>query len=165
MTETVVGLFADPWSRQRDVGANARSLGALYRRAIAYRANPRPRETMRALFQEHWPEGQFVDIDHESAWVDTLGGADQIVLLYPDSIGLGFGSIERTVLQRHAPYATIAVLNGRRRQFVLSRGMRLRIRVRRLLERTMLPELALAIPLFLLATPFLLVFDVMRGRR
>jgi hypothetical protein len=93
-----------------------------------------------------------------------VSGAQQIVLLYPDAIGLGWGPVERAVLRRAAPGAEVRVLNGRRRDFVLDRRARFRLELRRWFETALIGEAAATVS-FVLLTPVLLAWDVLRGRR
>ena len=89
--------------------------------------------------------------------------ADTVVLLFPDSIGLGFTPIERAVSAHKRDLANVVALNGRNRDFRLNAATRLGLRLRRVLEWTMLPEMAL-LPVFVVATPLLWIFDAVRGR-
>ena len=59
--------------------------------------------------------------------------------------------------------ATVDVINGRRRVFRLDRSTRVGLRLRRLLERSMLAEF-LFMPVFVVVTPVLWVVDAVRGR-
>ena len=161
MDREVVGIFHNPWQDEYDP---RRSLAELYRRAVWVKANPRGEEYMRALFAERYPRGRFVNADTDAGWRHALRSADTVVLLYPDSTGLHFSRLERAVGAGRKAWATVRVLNGRRRDFVLSVQARRQLRLRRFLERAMLGE-ALAIIAFAAATPFFLVSDLVRGRR
>jgi hypothetical protein len=86
------------------------------------------------------------------------------VLLYPDAIGLGFGPLERKVVRTRKGGAEVRALNGRRRDFLLDSSTLVALRLRRLIERSMLTEL-LFIPVFLCLTPLLLLVDWAKGRR
>ena len=163
MNETV-GLFA--YRFDRSIGATHlvdRTPARLYRKAIWYRANPRNAEAMRRLLARWRPDARFIDIDDVPDWLNAVAGADHIVLLYPDSIGLGFSSIEIAVRRRKRAGAAISVLNGRGRQFLLDGRMSRRLVLHRLLEKTMLGEAAFTL-LFLLTTPIVLAVDLARGR-
>jgi hypothetical protein len=162
MTGRTVALFHSPWPRQGlDRPARDR-LFELYRYAVWYKANPRSADYMRALQRERLPDAEWVDAAEHADWIERLGEADTIVLLYPDAIGLGFGAIERSILRRYRN-AAVEVLNGRRRAFVLTGAARVRLRVRRLLEWSMLPEL-MVLPVFVVVTPLLWTIDAVRGR-
>lgn len=107
--------------------------------AIVNRANPRSFEYMKDLFLSHYPDG-------EIAREPRIELSQKVVFLYSDSIGLGQGKIEKKIIRGNSVW----VLNGRRRHFELSERMRRKLRIRRLLEMSIAPEILLA--------PVLLVF-------
>ena len=160
MIGTIVAVFFDPWRGLAEASTAGRNPRLLWRKAQWFKANPRDKDYMRARLAEHRPEASFVDATANPNWADALAGAGEVVLLYPDAIGIGFGAIER----RLPGHARITVLNGRRRVFALDRPTRRRLMLRRFLERTMLLECVFGIGL-LVATPFLLSVDLARGRR
>jgi hypothetical protein len=131
-------------------------------KAVWYKANPRTSDYMKALFAQRYPGAKFLDTGAGPISAATLAGSSKIVLLYPDSIGLGYSKVERSVAS-NASHATIEVLNGRRRQFAFDRKSRWALRYRRFLEWTMLIECLAGIVL-LLATPLLLLIDFIRGK-
>jgi hypothetical protein len=117
---------------------------------------------MRDLFLAHVPGGRVVDAGPEMT--EALTSADRVLLLYPDAVGLGWRPIEQ-VVRGAAPASTpIEVLNGRGRSFMLDSRTRPALRLRRVLERTMVVELAAA-PLIVGLAPALWVIDAIRGRR
>ena len=146
-----VGVLHDPWPARRD-GRLRR-----YRAMVEYKANPRDETYMRALFAERYPDGRL-------GGAEDVAGADRIVLLYPDAIGIGWGPVERALLRRASQRTEVRVLNGRRRDFVLDRRSRQRLELRRWLEAALVGE-ALASAAFVLITPVLVAWDVLRGRR
>jgi hypothetical protein len=163
MTRRIVALFHSPWPAD-GLKRPARSKPVeQYRYAVWYKANPRTAGYMRALQQERIPSADWVNTAAHSDWTDHIARADVVVLLYPDSIGLGFGPIERSVFAHKREWATVEVLNGRRRQFRLNAATRLGLRLRRVLEWSMLLEL-LFVPVFVIVTPVLWAIDVVRGR-
>jgi hypothetical protein len=152
MSERVVGVLHYP--RGEDYGYRElphKRPRRIYWRTLWWKSNPRDREYMRSLFGERFPDGEL----HEGT---SPPAADKTVLLYPDAIGLGFGPLERQLRGRR-----LEVLNGRRRQFVLDGPTSRSLRLRRVLERTMLFE-AVALPLFFVLAVPLAVFDALRGR-
>ena len=159
--EPVIGLWHDPWSQDHSDG---RSWPARYRRAVRYKANPRTREYMRALFFERWPGGEWVETQPRADWRSRLTAAQTIVLLYPDAIGVRFGRIESRLRRACRPGTVIRVLNGRRREFAWDAAAQRRLLLRRFFERSMLLELGatLAAVCFL---PWLYVSDALKGRR
>ena len=147
-----VGVLAQPLERHAD--------GGRYWRGVIHKANPRSAQYMHDLFAELAPDGRLVPEGPDLA--SALSGAERVILLYPDAIGLGWGPVERTV-RRVAPAST-EVLNGRRRHFALDEATRRSLWVRRTLERTMLGELVMASLLVGLAA-VLWPIDAARGRR
>jgi hypothetical protein len=138
-----------------------RTVCSLYVKALSAKANPRPAAYMEALFREAHPDGHFFDASGDQGWTDALDADDQVVLLYPDPLGLGFGTTERAVLRRS--HRTPAVLNGRRRSFLLDAPTRRSLQLRRALSWSMAPELVLTV-VMLVASPVLYVLDAARGR-
>jgi hypothetical protein len=163
MSERTVALYLDAWADAEGGAATLRRPLLLWRKAMWFKANPRPASYMRALLAEHWPDARIVDARLESNWAGALAGADRVVLLYPDATGIGFGRIERQVF-RVASRSAIVALNGRRRVFPMDAAARRRLVLRRALERSMLIECVLGTMLLAL-TPLLWAFDLARGRR
>lgn len=135
----------------------------LYRYALWYKANPRTADYMRSLVLDRFPDAEWLETREHSDWTNRLCHADTVILLYPDSIGLGFGAVERSVFAHKRDWAAVVVLNGRRRKFRLNGATRFGLRLRRMLERSMLVELAL-LPVFVVVTPLLWAIDAARGR-
>jgi hypothetical protein len=146
-----LGILHDPWPGLRGRGPRR------YRTMVEFKANPRDEPYLRALFAERYPGGRI-------GGLDEVAQAARVVLLYPDAIGIGWSGIERGVRRRARPGAELRVLNGRRRDFALDGAMRRRLAVRRAFESALLGE-TLFTALFLLATPPLLAWDLLRGRR
>jgi hypothetical protein len=128
-----------------------------YRTMVEFKANPRDEAYMRALFAERYPAGRV-------GAPEDAPGAERIVLLYPDAIGLGWRPVERALIRCVAPGVELRVLNGRRRDFLLDRRARCRLELRRALETSLAGEAAATVT-FVLLTPILLAWDVLRGRR
>lgn len=164
MTGTL-GLYYDMWG-DGEAGPPARSRNPwhLYRRAVWFKSNPRSASAMEQLFHETRPDGRFVDVSKTKGWRREAADCETVVLLYPDAIGLGFGAIERQVLRNRARNNRARVLNGRTRDFLLTPSARRGLRLRRMLEHTMAGELLFAL-VFLGATPLMLSYDLVRGRR
>jgi hypothetical protein len=154
-----VALFYDHWIATRNASVSFRRPFRLWKKVVWYKANPRTADYMATLLKERYPGAQLLEVSEQMA---NVSQADLIVLLYPDSIGLGFSSIERELV-RVAPGAQIKVLNGRRRQFAFDGPTRRALRFRRFLEWTMLVECAFG-GVLLITTPFLLLYDMVRGR-
>lgn len=114
---------------------------------VCLRANPRSEEYMKRLAHEMYPHAEFV------TEIPDFTGAE-IVLLYPDSIGLGFGGVERLLKSKNQ---NLVVLNGRRRTFNLTFAVHKNLLLLRFLEITFLPEI--------LSTPFVLLYGVFLALR
>ena len=104
-----------------------------------------------------------VRVDDTAASVDWTA-PDEIVLVWPDGNGTGWSDLERVVFARKRASTVVRVLNGRRRCFVYDAVQRRAFRRRRLLEKTLAGELAFAL-VFVTLTPWLWLFDLVRGRR
>jgi len=154
-----VGLLHIP----KDYSSPPPGVAGAWRRHLVANAVVRDREYMMALFNSHFPSGTVVDVDDGQIPPEVASSADNIVLLFPDSIGMDFGDIERNVAVR-CPSRRILVLNGRRRFFNLDAKMRRRLALRRFLEATRIPEIVFFL-VFVVATPVLVVVDALRGRR
>lgn len=136
----------------------------MYRRAFWYKANPRDETYMKRLFTEQFQEGVFINIDKDSLWRDKLSDVDTVALLYSDAIGQGFYCLEKEVQRQKQKSTAMRALNGRRRDFLLNRSTLLGLRIRRVIERFMIGEMA-ALILFILVTPVFLLEDLLRRRR
>lgn len=136
---------------------------ALWRRHLLANAAVRDREYMLALFNSHFPNSRSITIIDKNLPAHEIESADNLVLLFPDSLGLDFGAVERSIASRW-PAKRLFALNGRRRFFRLDPQMRRRIALRRFIEKSRLPEVAFVVA-FLVATPFLALIDLARGRR
>ena len=145
-----------------DYASPRKGLRGLWRRHLVANAAVRDRAYLEALFRSHFPRGDIIDA-REDHLPDVLGNADNIILLYPDPIGMDFGSIERAIASRW-PSKAVLVLNGRRRFFRLDQATRRRLAVRRFLASFRLPEIAF-FAAFVAITPVLLLVDLFRGHR
>lgn len=109
-------------------------------RIVCHRSNPRSKKYILNLLHDKFPRVELIDLKHSSA-------PGKIILLHPDSIGLGWGKIENR-LKIHTQ--DITVLNGRKRVFKLTPSTRKKLLFRRFLEITFLPEILL--------TPFVIFY-------
>src|SRR5688500_559258 len=96
---------------------------ALWRRHLVANAAVRDRDYMIALFHSHFPDCRVFEAASGTIPYAELDTVDNIVLLFPDSIGARFGWIERSLINRW-PSKRVLVLNGRRRLFRLDAAMR-----------------------------------------
>jgi hypothetical protein len=154
-----VGLLLIP----ADYATPRAGLLALWRRHVVANAGVRDRAYMESLFKSHFPHSELIVVEGGGVSDARVAGADNIVLLYADSIGMDFGAIERNIVS-HWPLKRVLVLNGRRRMFRLDPDMRRRLALRRFLEVSRLPEIAFLLAFFI-ATPVLLLLDTMKSRR
>jgi len=144
-------VLYDPWPARRERPVRR------YRTMVEFKANPRDEAYMRALFAERYPDGRL-------GGLEDVPEAERVVLLYPDATGLGWRPLEQALMRRAAPSAELRVLNGRRRDFVLDRGARTRLGLRRALETALVGEAAATV-VFLVLAPVLLAWDLLRGRQ
>jgi len=141
----------------RDHYANPRTLPYLVGmigRAIEQLCSSAPDLAIDSRFEGALPEGfaalfglvEPVEVTGEGAWhsglLARLPDYDHVVLVYPDALGLGCEVAERQALDRHA---SVMVINGRRRAFRLDGTLHDGLRFRRLLARTRIVELVLAV--------------------
>lgn len=87
---------------------------------------------------------------------------DTVLLAYPDAIGLGWSSIERSLFFLKAQ--NLLVLNGRHRCFVLDQESRSKLLWRRLVGRSWIVEVFLSLGLVVLSIP-LAIYDSAIGKR
>jgi hypothetical protein len=146
-----VGVLYDPWPAWR------RGRVRRYWSMVEFKANPRSREYMTALFLERYPAGRIV-------MADEMIQGNRVVLLYPDAVGLGWTQIERRITVGLARETKIRVLNGRGRDFLLDHRTRRQLRLRRTVELGLVGEAVLTAA-FVMLTPPLLAWDIVRGRR
>lgn len=146
-----------------DYVAPRRGILALWRRHVVANANVRNREYMESLFRRRFPYGALVEVKNGAIPSELIDASGSIVLLFPDAIGLDFARIEQAISTRW-PSKRLLALNGRRRLLRLDRQTRRQFLLCRFLEKWRLPEIAFFV-LFVVVTPFLLIFDLMRGHR
>lgn len=159
MTKSIIGIwFADPPTFGLDVQRSIKHPVQMYKDVVRYKANPRSSETMKRMFTERFPAGNLVEFD-----LKMIDQADEVVLLYPDAIGLGWGKAERRIRQRTLPNTLVSCLNGRGRYFTLTRKIQFSLRLRRLLEKTLLVEFLSSV-VFVILTPILFSYDLVCRR-
>lgn len=121
-------------------------------RVVCQRANPRSKEYMLNLLHHKFPGAELIDLEQPCS-------PGKIILLYPDSIGLGWGKIENKF---KIQTQDITVLNGRKRVFQFTPSVRRMLLLRRFLEMTFLPEMLLT-PFVLFYGAFVATKDKFRG--
>ena len=87
-----------------------------------------------------------------------------VVLLWRDGNGTGWFPIERRVFGEVNGDARLLVLNGRRRQFELTRSVWSAYLMRRAVGKSLIPETLFTL-FFVVTSPFLLTWDLLRGHR
>jgi ubiquinone/menaquinone biosynthesis C-methylase UbiE len=90
---------------------------------------------------------------------DALDRYQEITLLYPDALGIGWGPVERKLCRLGIP---LTILNGRGRSFELDSKARRSLRFRRFLERVWGAEILFSAAFFIVL-PFVLVTDVLKS--
>jgi hypothetical protein len=159
-----VAILSFPDSEQ--VAPRSSPLGRVTRafeNVARYRRNSRTPEYMRALVSGVFPGAELIEANG-NALPQRIASANHIVLAWPDAIGHGWTPIERIVFRSKHPHASVSALSGRRRSVPLTRRTLLAFRLRRAAERLWVGEIAAAAAL-LLAAPFLVVWDLAKGRR
>lgn len=154
----VIGIYFSSW--RQNYGS---SLRELYNKNVWIKANPRDEEYMKNLFLEKYPQGTFLNVNNEHDWEKHISSADTILLLFPDSIGIGFCKVESIVFKYKKKWASVRVINGRKREFLINRVTKKDLYLRRFIERSLLVEF-MALIGFLVLTPVFLIFDWVRGR-
>lgn len=130
-------------------------------RVLKNKANPRDETYMQDLFKEYFPGGIFINISENEGWKQKTSGADKIVYLFPDAIGLKSRQLTEAA---NDDAQNIVVLNGRRRLFRLDGAMKFSLSWRRFIERFLVGEILFA-GVFVILTPIFLIIDLIRGRK
>ncbi len=159
MTKSIIGIWlTDPPSSNLGVQRSLKHPIQMYKDVVRYKSNPRSSEIMKAMFKERFPTGVLVNSD-----LKMINTADEIVLLFPDAIGLHWEKLERTIKKQRASNAHVSCLNGRGRYFALTPRTHFSLRLRRLLERTLITEFLSSIA-FVILTPVFLSYDLICRR-
>lgn len=129
---------------------------------LRQRRNPRSAEYMKALC-DHTFGKDYTMLPAEDIASKSLTEAEDVVLLWPDGNGYGWGRTEKKVLRALPKEARLHVLNGRRRYFRFGPTQRVGYMLRRAAERFWVGEMAMTL-VFIFATPFLIAWDKAKGR-
>lgn len=121
---------------------------------VCQRANPRSREYMLRLLNAKFPQAILVEEENLPDITENL------ILLYPDSIGIGEGVREKKLLKK---IKHINILNGRQRYFPLTKKTRSKLLFKRFLETTFIAELLIA-PILVLISIAYAIKDKLTGR-
>lgn len=155
-----VAIFYDHWTKEREGRPTFQRPLRLWKKVVWYKSNPRTFEYMSAVASERFPGIKVIQASRHLPI--EARSARKLILLYPDSIGLGFSRIEREIAKMNQ-MPLVEVLNGRRRSFLLDNATKRALYLRRFLEWTMLVEFIVGATL-VVTSPFLLLFDWARGR-
>lgn len=131
---------------------------------LSYRRNARSWLYMENLARENDSafEREKVHSGEDLSTIDWKA-LDRVILLWPDASGMGWSPVEREVFRRMGPQTTLMVLNGRRRSFALTKTQWTTWRFRRFVDKWFIGDTA-ALALLLIATPFLALADMFRGK-
>lgn len=159
----ILGVFFSPkdypaWSTRGILGLAFNPLS----KACRFRRNPRELCYLRSLLARAIP----MDVELKEAEdlsIKDVKHVEDIILLWPDGNGYGWFGLERKIFSWKKRGAAVTVLNGRGRYFCLSRAVWGGYLVRRFLERFWIGEIAFSL-IFLLVSPFLVIWDLARGR-
>jgi hypothetical protein len=127
---------------------------------IDHNGRCRTLEFMRTLASEHGAESVKVVSSGEDR-LELGKRGSEVVLLWKDAIGAGCGPLEKRILRSGAH---VTVVTGRRRTFELTRERWRKLRFRRALEKCLVGEILFTV-VFFVASPGLVAWDWMRGRR
>jgi hypothetical protein len=125
------------------------------------RRNPRAGEYMTALTATDGRLHRVASVEELDC--EAVARASSIVMLWRDGNGCGWSPIEKAIARQCRADARISVINGRRREFSWTPEMRRYFLWRRFLEKSLLGE-ALIASAMLVATPWFVVSDAVRGR-
>jgi len=107
---------------------------------VCQRSNPRTKDYMLHLLYEKFPDAELIS--------ECLSlPSSRVILVYSDSIGLGWGKLEKKCLKQ---FTEVQVLTGRKRIFDLTLLERCKLMFRRFFEITFFFELIIM--------PFLLIY-------
>jgi hypothetical protein len=123
-------------------------------KVVCCRANPRPFEYMKSALESIYPEAEIMLLE------DIPPALKKVILMYPDSIGLGQGSLESYLTKRGVE---LFILNGRKRHFELTSSVRRKLRLKRFLETSFLFEF-LGLLFLLIFASLSTIKDKMMGR-
>jgi hypothetical protein len=141
----------------------ARALMAKIEKVTRYKRNPRTAEYMRALATTALPQAEIIEVDGPVP-VARIAAARTIVLLWADATGYGWTPLERAVFAAKERGTAVYALTGRGRHIELTPRTLFSFRARRVVERLWLGEAVMGAALLLIA-PFLVLWDLGRGRR
>jgi hypothetical protein len=127
------------------------------------RRNPKDLEYMKYVLRSAYENAEIVQIGQcDDLRRIPLESQEEIVLLWPDGNGYGWNRVERYIFRHKNPQSKITVVNGRRRIYIFNKSRRFVFLILRFLEKFFVIEFVFML-FFILITPFLLLFDLLRG--
>ncbi len=149
-------LYYDYWKNK--------NLNNIYHKGVHFKSNPRTFEYLTSKLKDKITNSDVVILtdmaDLEKIDFDAY---EKIILLYPDSTGLGWYAIERIILKNVNEMKNIYIINGRGRKIVFNKLNLMSLRIKRCLERSLLGEIIFTV-FFIVSTPFLLIKDLINGK-
>lgn len=154
---SVLCLYYDMWKDK--------NLKNIYNKGVHFKSNPRTFEYMKDLAEEKLDNCEIINLKDPSELKNIdFDQYNEIVLLYPDSTGLGWQKIEAFMLNHVNEMKNIYMINGRRRKIVFNKVNLLSLRFRRFLERSLFGEILFTL-FFIVVTPVLLIKDLINGKK
>ncbi len=152
-----LAIYYDTWQKK--------NLSNIYNKGVHFKSNPRSLEYMEDLATKKFEDIEIKNILNE----DELNNIDldkysEIVLLYPDAIGLGWSKIDNYISKNFNQMKKITILNGRRRVIVFNSNNLFGLRFKRFLEKALIVETIFTI-YFVVSTPFLIIKDLLHGKK
>lgn len=155
-----IAIYSCPMAETKP--SSKRRVLRVLQKALDYKRNPRSFAYMSTL-AGNVGHGNWSVIHDTSLTDQQISEATQIVLLWPDANGLGWGKLTRRVYRAKRSGARVSVLNGRHRYFELNLPFRLRFALRRTIQRAWLGEMALMLAGVAVGLP-LAIWDKLHGR-
>lgn len=153
---SVLCIYYDYWKNK--------NLKNIYNKGVHFKSNPKNLDYLKMILKNKINDFEIVTIKNESG-LNTIDfdKYDEIVLLYPDSIGLGWRNVENLLFKKTDEMKNICMINGRGRTIIFNKVNLFSLRVRRFLEKTLLAEIIFTL-FFVVFTPVLLIRDLFNGK-
>lgn len=165
MVKRCILYFPEDYPKWLKMLIGGKAFGLLIRGSRKKR-NPRDESYMRNVAKELL-EGNLEFVEAGALNSTHFADTDEIILLWPDAIGYGWHGVEKKIFDLKGSATKVSVLNGRRRYFPFASSVTTlkyqRYACRRFIERFWLGEMVFSI-IFVAVTPFIVVYDLVRGR-
>lgn len=132
-----------------------------YNYGIWFRANPKSKRQLKNFANQKFPSFKRVFFYHDalpSNQKNIISKASKIVFVYADCIGLNCFEKEKIILNLINPTCRLVGLNGRNRIFKNLKKEFLKLRILRILEKTLFCEILFSLVLFIIS-PILICID------